>query len=74
MCIRDRKDTFARALAEKMLTYATGRGMEVDDRPAVRRVADRAAKHGYGLRALVMAVAESETFRMRAPRVESRGD
>ena len=67
-------DAFTRALAEKMLTYATGRGMEISDRAAVRRIADRVKERDYGLRELVLAVVESDTFRMRAPReAEARG-
>ena len=68
------KDAFTRALAEKMLTYATGRGMEIEDRAAVRRVADRVAENGYKLSELIFAVVDSEIFRMRSARVESAGE
>ncbi|MCB9385413.1 MAG: DUF1592 domain-containing protein [Bryobacterales bacterium] len=68
------KDTFTAALSEKMLTYATGRGMELADRPAVRRVADRVKQNAYRMQELLLAVVESETFRMRSPRAESKGD
>ena len=67
------EETFTRALAEKMLTYATGRGMEMSDRGAVRRIADRVRANGHRLQELILAVAESDTFRMRSPRVESGG-
>jgi hypothetical protein len=69
--IAENKEGFTRALAEKMLTYATGRGMEIGDRPAVRRVADRVKANDYKLRELILAVVDSETFRMRSSRVES---
>jgi mono/diheme cytochrome c family protein len=70
----ENKGAFTRALAEKMLTYATGRGMELSDRPAVSRVARRVEGNGYRLRELVLAVVESATFRMRSARVESGGN
>ncbi|MEZ5356625.1 MAG: DUF1592 domain-containing protein [Bryobacteraceae bacterium] len=66
------RDAFTRALAEKMLTYATGRGMEIGDRAAVRRIADRVRENGYRFREMVLAVVESEAFRMRSARVESK--
>jgi hypothetical protein len=72
--IAQNKDAFTRALAEKMLTYATGRGMEVRDRAAVRQVADRVQAKGYKLSELILAVVESPTFRMRSARVESLGE
>ncbi len=64
------KDAFTRAVTEKMLTYATGRGMEASDQTAIRRIADRTKQRGYSFRELVLAVADSETFRMRSPEVE----
>ena len=69
--IAGNRDAFTRALAEKMLTYATGRGMEIEDRAAVRRVADRVAANGYRLSELILAVVDSETFRMRSAPLES---
>jgi hypothetical protein len=72
--IAESKDAFTRALVEKMLTYATGRGMEISDRPAVKRIADRVRESDYRFRELILAVVESETFRMRSARPESEGD
>ena len=71
--IAENKDAFTRALVEKMLTYATGRGMEISDRAAVRRIADRVSESGYRLSELILAVVESETFRMRSAKVKSKG-
>ncbi len=68
--LAERRDAFTRVLAEKMLTYATGRGMETGDRTAVARIAERVKRSGYGFRDLIVAVAESAPFRMRSPRVE----
>jgi hypothetical protein len=72
--ILESKDQFTSGLSEKVLTYATGRGMELRDRAAIRQIADRVKENGYGLRELILAVVESDTFRMRSPRVESKAD
>ena len=60
-----RRDQFSRTLAEKLLTYATGRSMTFRDRQAIERVARECSESGYGLRSLVVGVATSETFRRR---------
>jgi hypothetical protein len=61
--LRTRRDAFARCLAEKMLTYATGRGLDRSDRRAVDRIVARLARDGYRFSALVLAVVESQPFR-----------
>ncbi|MFO0501493.1 MAG: DUF1592 domain-containing protein [Acidobacteriota bacterium] len=58
-------DVFARALTEKMLTYALGRGVELSDRPAVRLIVDRLRKNGYRMQELILGIVESEPFRKR---------
>jgi hypothetical protein len=60
-----RRDSFARALTEKLLAYACGRRMEVIDRPQVDRIVSDAAKDGYGLRRLVEWIVLSDTFATR---------
>jgi hypothetical protein len=65
-------DIFVEALAEKLLTYATGRGMEAADRGAVRRLATHARDHGYRFRELILGAVESEPFRMRGGPVQSK--
>ncbi len=60
--LKNRKEAFARALAEKMLTYALGRGLEFYDRCAVDRILEELAKDGYRMRTLVLAVARSHPF------------
>jgi hypothetical protein len=72
--IAGNESAFTRALAEKMLTYATGRGMEIRDRAAVRRIAQRVEANGYRMRELILAIVDSEVFRMRSARVESGGN
>ncbi len=56
---------FARALSEKLLTYALGRGLEPYDRPAVLRIAQRVEQNGYRFSELIAAVIESVPFQMR---------
>jgi len=59
------KDKFSRHLAEKMLTYALGRGVEYYDQRAVDRIVSEAAKDVYRLSRLVIAITQSEPFRFR---------
>ena len=41
--LRQQKDTFAGGLAEKLLTYALGRGLDRSDQPAVKQIVARMA-------------------------------
>jgi Protein of unknown function (DUF1592)/Protein of unknown function (DUF1588)/Protein of unknown function (DUF1587)/Protein of unknown function (DUF1585)/Protein of unknown function (DUF1595)/Ca-dependent carbohydrate-binding module xylan-binding len=60
-----RKDVFARALTEKMLTYALGRGVEYYDKPATDTIVSALAKNGFRFSTLIAQVATSDPFRMR---------
>ena len=53
-------------MAEKMLTFALGRGVKSYDAPAVRQVVRAARAADYRFSALVVAVVNSTPFRMRA--------
>ncbi|MDX1981032.1 MAG: DUF1592 domain-containing protein [Bryobacteraceae bacterium] len=64
--LAEQKDAFTRGLAEKMLTYALGRGLEARDRPAVRRIATRVAENGHRFSALIRGIVESVPFQMRS--------
>jgi hypothetical protein len=61
--LRSRPDDFARCLAEKLLTYALGRGLTPADRCAVGRIVTRTRQGGYRFSALAAAVAASDPFR-----------
>jgi hypothetical protein len=61
----DHPEIFARTLAEKLLTFALGRGVEYDDAPAIRNVVRAARAEKYRFSALVTAVAASTPFQMR---------
>ena len=61
----DRPDLFATTLAEKLLTYALGRGLDHRDAPAVRGIVREAAADDYRFHTLLAAVVRSRPFRMR---------
>jgi hypothetical protein len=65
---------FTESLAERMLTYALGRGVEPSDRPVVRDLAKQAAADGYRFQALVRAIARSAPFRERRGEDMTRGE
>jgi hypothetical protein len=58
-------DEFLNTFAEKLLTYALGRGLEYYDKPAVRSITREAARDQYKMSALVTAVVHSTPFQMR---------
>src|SRR4029077_20670625 len=53
---------FAECLAEKMLIYALGRGLERNDRKTVKNIADQVARDGYRFSRLALAIAQSAPF------------
>jgi mono/diheme cytochrome c family protein len=63
--LKGKKELVARCLAEKMLTYALGRGLEHYDAPAVDAVVAGLAKNDYRFSALVTEISKSLPFRMR---------
>ena len=60
-----RPEMFVNTLAEKLLTFALGRGMEYYDGPAVREVLRKAKANDYRFSDLVVAIVSSTPFRMR---------
>lgn len=59
------KERFSRHVAENMLMYALGRGVEYYDKRAVDQIMTEMAKDDYRLSRLVIAIAQSEPFRLR---------
>ena len=57
-------DQFVEVAAEKLLTYALGRGVEYQDMPLVRSISRDAAKGGDRFSALVLGVVKSKPFQM----------
>jgi len=68
------KTQFAKAVTEKLLTYALGRGLEYYDAPAVRGIDRAAAADGYRWSSLILATVKSAPFQMRTatPRVSGQ--
>lgn len=63
--VSSRKDVFARNLIEKLLTYTTGRHLEIVDQYEVDDILERVQADNYGLRTMVEEVLTSEIFRSR---------
>lgn len=59
------REDFVRTATEKLLTYALGRGVEYYDNPAVRAIMRQAARDGYRVSSLVLAVVKSTPFQIR---------
>jgi hypothetical protein len=64
-------DQFVSVFAEKLLTYALGRGVEYQDMPLVRSIARQAGATGNRFSAIVLAVATSAPFQMNVKTGES---
>jgi hypothetical protein len=60
-----RRQEFVRNVAEKMLAYALGRGVEPYDIPAVRKITAAVEKNGYRTETLVREIVMSYPFRYR---------
>ena len=65
------KGLFARCLAEKMLTYALGRGVEYEDKCAVDDIVAALEKNDYRFSALVRAIVASDPFQYRRAQGEN---
>jgi hypothetical protein len=57
------KDQLARALTEKLVTYATGAPPTAADRPEIEKIVGKVKAKDYGLRSLVHEIVQSRTFR-----------
>ena len=63
--VLERPEMFVRTLTEKLMTYALGRGIELDDKPLVREVAREAAARDYRWSAIVLGIVRSAPFQMK---------
>lgn len=59
------KELLGRHLAENLLVYAVGRGLDVYDRRTVDGILAAAAEQEYRFQALIIAIVQSDAFRMR---------
>jgi mono/diheme cytochrome c family protein len=65
-----RREQFAGALTEKLLSYAIGRGLEYYDLTAVRRIVRESASDDYRWSSLILGIVRSVPFQMRRSRGE----
>ena len=63
-----RPQLFVGAFAEKLLTYASGRGVEYYDAPAIRAIVRDARAKQYRMSAIILGVVKSQPFQMRMSR------
>jgi hypothetical protein len=63
--LRRKQCEFGECLAEKMLTYALGRGLEYYDRCATDKIVTSMKEKNFRFSVLVAEIAKSEPFRMR---------
>tara|TARA_B100000927_G_scaffold186596_1_gene150358 strand:+ start:17810 stop:19768 length:1959 start_codon:yes stop_codon:yes gene_type:complete len=61
----DRKSDFHRALSEKLLTYAAGRGVEYFDAPTIDKIVADVEANGGTLKEIIYGVIESAPFQKR---------
>jgi hypothetical protein len=60
-----RRDQFAYAVTEKLLTYALGRGVEYYDQPVIRSILREAAPNNYRWSSIILGIVKSAPFEMR---------
>jgi Protein of unknown function (DUF1592)/Protein of unknown function (DUF1588)/Protein of unknown function (DUF1585)/Protein of unknown function (DUF1587)/Protein of unknown function (DUF1595)/Planctomycete cytochrome C len=63
--LKQKEEEFRRCLAEKMLTYALGRGLEYYDKCAVNDIAEAVKRNDYRFSSLVLAIVKSDPFQKR---------
>jgi mono/diheme cytochrome c family protein len=61
-----RPDAFAQMLTEKLMTYALGRGLQYYDMPVARAIVRNAKARDYSFNAIILGIARSTPFQMRA--------
>ena len=64
-----RREEFVGVVAEKLLTYALGRGLEYYDQPAVRKIIMEAAPD-YHWSSMILGIVKSPPFQMRRSQPE----
>ncbi|WP_339723319.1 DUF1592 domain-containing protein [uncultured Paraglaciecola sp.] len=61
----DRRERFAQAFIDRLLTYALGRGLEPSDQPTIRTIARQASPEGYRIHSIIEAVVSSTPFNFK---------
>ena len=60
-----RPELFLTTVAEKLLVFATGRGVEYYDGAAIRAILREAQEDDYRLSSLILGIVKSKPFQMR---------
>lgn len=63
--LKAERNAFTEGLAEKMMTYALGRGIARTDRKAVQKIVANVAANQYRFSSLVLEIVKSMPFQMR---------
>jgi hypothetical protein len=63
--LRSRPELFVGTLAEKLVTFALGRGVESSDAPAIRKIVRDAQANNYRFSSVILGVINSTPFTMR---------
>jgi Protein of unknown function (DUF1585)/Protein of unknown function (DUF1588) len=63
-----RPELFVGTVAEKLMIYASGRGLEYYDAPAIRTVVREARTKDFRLSSIILGVVKSQPFQMRTSR------
>lgn len=63
--VQKKADAFLNCLAEKLLTYGIGRGMDYYDRKAIKDIVNKTKLKGSGFADLVIHVVQSKPFLLR---------
>jgi hypothetical protein len=63
-----RPELFVGNFAEKLLTYASGRGVEYYDAPAIRQIVRDARAQNFRISSIVLGIVKSQPFQMRKSR------
>ncbi|MBE2285168.1 MAG: DUF1592 domain-containing protein [Prosthecobacter sp.] len=72
LLVREMSDQFVKNLAENLLIYALGRGLEYSDKPTVDEIVRRAKASGNRFQDIIFAVCESVPFqKMRVTQAQA---
>jgi hypothetical protein len=63
--LNERREQFAHALVSKLLTYALGRSLELEDEPLIKELSASFAKNNYRLADLMENIVTSQPFSSR---------
>ena len=69
--VQSRRALFLETVAEKLLTYALGRGVEYYDLPAVRKIVRDAAANDFRWSSIILGITKSTPFQMGLRRADS---